>query len=214
MIAQHLSRSRGMSLVITLAFIVIITVLVVGLAEMVGISRMSAASFIERSQADQYARTAVETVIATLNAQTADPAKNWISQPGQIIAGQQQDNPATGTIDERKILSEVIPLHSGVAPEPVPANPVLHPPDLNVVTYRDPLTRVITNKQDAATGNPQEMKAAWIYIRKNGDLDFSQTPDTTLTENPIVGRYAYWTDDESSKINYNIAWGRRPGINL
>lgn len=69
------------------------------------------------------------------------------------------------------------------------------------------------------------MPARWIYVLRDGTLT---TPDTDYTppnggtgcswsgssstqtptkDNPIVGRIAFWTDDDSSKININTAGG-------
>jgi uncharacterized protein (TIGR02600 family) len=64
------------------------------------------------------------------------------------------------------------------------------------------------------------MPARWIYVLRDGTLTtgtangariswegtaaVSQRPSA---ENPIVGRIAYWTDDETSKVNINTAGG-------
>ncbi|MBE7157841.1 MAG: Verru_Chthon cassette protein A, partial [Rhodospirillales bacterium] len=77
--------------------------------------------------------------------------------------------------------------------------------------------------KDAARGyysssNPLPMPVKWIYVLQDGTwvtpasatntaATFSggaagQTPSST---NPIVGRVAFWTDDETSKVNINTA---------
>jgi Tfp pilus assembly protein PilX len=73
--------------------------------------------------------------------------------------------------------------------------------------------------------NPAPMPVRWLYILKDGSIVSPDAPATAnvLTfnnavdsmnhqnipsvANPIVGRIAYWTDDESSKININTAAG-------
>ena len=67
------------------------------------------------------------------------------------------------------------------------------------------------------------MQVDWIYVKQDGTLSRTLQPDNagnptayqwannplyTSDTTPVVGRYAYWADDESSKVNYNIAWGR------
>ncbi len=199
--------SKGMSLLIVLAFIVIISVLVVGFAESMRLLRPTAVSHLERARADQFARSGLERVIATLNQQTADTNRNWASQPGQLLVGSPVDDGSTA-VDERKVLSNVVPLHSGTA---VPSgDPVLAPPNLNVVTYRDPNSHLLTETLDAT--NVVAMPVAWIYVRQSGAIDTNSSPSLSASD-PIVGRYAYWADDESSKINYNIAWGRTGNTN-
>ncbi len=75
----------------------------------------------------------------------------------------------------------------------------------------------------SATNNPAPMPVQWLYLLKDGTLtspdqpaagtaattatwkatsDPSKIPTTT---NPIVGRIAFWTDDETSKLNVNTA---------
>jgi hypothetical protein len=56
------------------------------------------------------------------------------------------------------------------------------------------------------------MPVEWLYVLRDGSLG-SLDPDTLSysgqgnpsRSNPIVGRIAFWTDDESSKINVNTA---------
>ena len=76
------------------------------------------------------------------------------------------------------------------------------------------------------TTNPAPMPVRWLYILKDGAIispdspstasnqltflnavDATGAPDIPKVSNPIVGRIAYWTDDESSKININTAAG-------
>lgn len=68
------------------------------------------------------------------------------------------------------------------------------------------------------TANPAPMPVRWLYVLRDGTLT---TPDaggaTTATwassavnprpsaTNPIVGRVAFWTDDETCKLNINTA---------
>ena len=62
--------------------------------------------------------------------------------------------------------------------------------------------------------HPLPMPAAWIYVLRDGRLvmpvNVSGTQatfaaDAVTTDNPIVGRIAFWTDDESCKLNLNTA---------
>ncbi len=71
------------------------------------------------------------------------------------------------------------------------------------------------------TGNPAAMPVAWMYVLKDGTLttpsgsssdgrtaSWDSVSDTALKPsktNPIVGRFAFWTDDESCKLNVNTA---------
>lgn len=55
------------------------------------------------------------------------------------------------------------------------------------------------------------MPVEWLYVLKDGTLgslnaqdEFEGTAPATVA-NPIVGRVAFWTDDESAKVNINTA---------
>ena len=66
---------------------------------------------------------------------------------------------------------------------------------------------------DTAKKRPLPMPALWLYVLKDGRIvapssgsgpnaSFSNGP---TKDNPIVGRIAFWTDDESCKLNLNTA---------
>ena len=72
----------------------------------------------------------------------------------------------------------------------------------------------ITAAPGATNGQPVPMPVRWLYVTQNGSLVAATgTGNTTTisganaTTNPIVGRIAFWTDDETSKININTAAG-------
>ena len=59
--------------------------------------------------------------------------------------------------------------------------------------------------------NPAPMPVRWIYVLEDSTLvaptlsgGLVEVPGATQ-DNPIVGRVAFWTDDESSKVNVNTA---------
>lgn len=76
-----------------------------------------------------------------------------------------------------------------------------------------------TSRTDLAARVP--MPVRWMYVLKDGSLVTPTSSDTTKAtftagsgaggtpsptkDNPIVGRVAYWTDDDSNKININTA---------
>ena len=61
--------------------------------------------------------------------------------------------------------------------------------------------------------NPAPMPVQWLYLLERGQLvapgggPGSVTVAGASKDNPIVGRIAFWTDDETSKINVNTAGG-------
>ncbi len=201
-------RARGVALIITLFFLVLISIVTIGFLGSARIERSAAGSHFERMRAATLARDGVESVVAILRRETTDPNRNWISQPGALFV------PDPPPVDQKQLRQQVA-LSTGTPSDAFLASADarldLEPPELNVQTLVDqsPPTYLITDRRDASTGAPAELKLRWIYVRKDGVIyDTSETPVRTNKTNPIVGRFAYWADDESSKINYNIAWKR------
>ena len=59
--------------------------------------------------------------------------------------------------------------------------------------------------------NPAPMPVRWLYVLQDGQLVAATGTGSTATvagasaQNPIVGRVAFWTDDETCKVNINTA---------
>lgn len=207
------------ALIITLMFLVLIAVMILAMSDSVRVERGAAGSYINQTMANQMAERGIDHIVATLNKETADINRNWITQPGQLVLGAEQDDTST-PIDERRVLtgavldgtnpfaSKIVRLHSGTPSGAASSNPVLTPPNLNISTWANPGEHLITEKLDASTGNVVEMRVKWIYVREDGTLETDEAPSLTGTANPIIGRYAFWADDESTKVNLNLAWSR------
>lgn len=73
--------------------------------------------------------------------------------------------------------------------------------------------------------NPAPMPVRWLYVLRNGQIVPATGSNVTSAQisgasqdNPPVARIAYWTDDETCKVNINTAsegvfWDRPTGIN-
>lgn len=64
---------------------------------------------------------------------------------------------------------------------------------------------------DPITENPAAMPVQWLYILQDGSVRAMDPSTKTVPgatgENPIVSRVAFWTDDETCKVNINTAAG-------
>ena len=98
--------------------------------------------------------------------------------------------------------------------------PIIDPAVIGSVTG---LSINSTTGPTVVTGNTTTrrlpMPVRWLYVTQNGSIiAASGTGNTTTisganaTTNPIVGRIAFWTDDETSKININTAAGDLQGL--
>jgi uncharacterized protein (TIGR02600 family) len=70
----------------------------------------------------------------------------------------------------------------------------------------------IAGTTESSSNNRAPMPVKWIYVLKDGSLHPPTDPGAgTVTvkeataDNPIVGRIAFWADDETAKVNINTA---------
>ena len=222
---RHPSSQHGVALVITLFFIVLLTIVAVGFFDSARADRSAASAHLDRLRAATLAREGLEISVATLRRETTDKVRNWTSSPGVLVV---PEDPTSTSADQSRLKKEVW-LHSGLSDPARDAalDPVLRAPNLNIQTFDTASpTYLLTDQINATTNKVEEMKLLWVYVRRDGTYELpdptkpismtnlpNQSPSLTDKTNPLVGRFAYWTDDESSKVNYNLAWLRDPGLN-
>ncbi len=190
------SRGNGSALVITMMILVLVTVLAVGMMSLTRLERASARNTLDSVQARNFSdmaadhalallRDAVTAAEATAPAASAGGHKFWASQPGRITVFN-----ADGTMDaadSRDLFS------SAAAGEPSF--------DLNQAMFggKHP---ILPAQGNAAAPT---MAVQYVNVLKN--------PAGAATQaNPIMGRYAFWVDDESTKINLSTADGTQQGL--
>lgn len=171
-------RSGG-ALVLCLVMMVLMTIIILTAFTVVDLSGRLSKSRLDGFRASLMAREGVEAAVASLQVGTS--ASVWASAPGLLTV--------TRTPGANE---ESITLHSGFLSGTNGIN-------LNTGLFS------AQNEGSIATDTANKMTVDWIYARADG----SKGTDTSYNAtNQIVGRYAYWVDDESSKINLNTAWSR------
>ena len=89
--------------------------------------------------------------------------------------------------------------------------PILDPAALNVVEGFTETSGSSGVAKTTIQGNPAQipMPVRWLYVLRDGQLQAMDdtTGKVTLASgtNPIVGRIAFWADDETCKLNINTA---------
>jgi hypothetical protein len=171
----------------TLGILAIVTLLVIAFATSMRVENMASKNFNDAIKARELAQAAVDQAVATIRQSTQlrtnSPAvSTYVTFPGYAMTN-----------------------HNGVVGP--------------IALYSAPLSVDIVNMNDGfwITGqNPVEyppptapqMNVGWIYVDENGNVG-PTTPLSTPAV-PLVGRFAFWVDDEASKININTAWTRGP----
>lgn len=176
--------SKASALVVSLAFVVIITILVVGFATTARMERSLVESHAAKVQAGLFGAMGADIAAARIRTATATNV-GWVSQPGRIAYG------LTGTT------AEFVTLNSGTATLPLTPDVSV---DLNPPTL---ISGGGVISEDATLRLPVK----WIYVRENGSLilDPAVPPAYATGPSKIVGRFAFWTDDLSARINLNAA---------
>ena len=201
-------------MVISLIMVMLITILALGFVSTVRLDRSSARLHLNGIQADVLCQSAEEIALSRLVAVTAQPfqeypvaattTKGWISEPGRLVI------PPTAAGGS----PTVVDLSSGESNQTDDNLSVnLNPPLLSDST----LAQILP--PPSASQAPRELRVQWIYTRKDGTLDpASLTADSSAipaysATNPITGRFAFWVDDDSTKLNLNTAWIKDAAVN-
>ncbi|MCX7887129.1 MAG: hypothetical protein N3B01_07765, partial [Verrucomicrobiae bacterium] len=169
---RHRAGERGVALILTLAILVLVTMLVVAFAITMRVEHDVARNYSDHVRARHLAMAAVDEAVARLRLATPviNAMTNYVTMPGRILIRSYVSGNVTYTN---------IPLYS-VGTTNVYAG-------LNLGGRR--LINRFTSSQ---------IGVEWCnWVMPN-------TPRAGY--NRLYGRYAYWIDDEASKININVAY--------
>ena len=183
-------RADGVALIITLSLLVVATILVTGFLASMRTERQAAQAMANSLLTESIVQDAMQHATALLDNNIPQPVppgqppkpQNWIVSPGLLTK-------VTGA--------------DGTTPQYIPlsTNPdYLNPPTTNYVN----LNALIPTASPASyyiDATNEEVRATWVNVPQNPLAPAS-------ADNPIVGRYAFWMDDENAKINVNTAYGK------
>lgn len=190
---RHHRRNEGIALVLTLAILVIATILILGFASSMRTERQASASMASNETATLVIQAATDHAISILDRNIPQPVP-----PGGSIA-----NP-TNWIINPGLLTTI----QGTAPAiqiPLSSNPS--------ITYT-------STNQDAELNVPQLSGSGYTILPTSASMRVGWIPvlrDPTAppsAPNKLIGRYAFWVDDENSKINLNTAQGKPASLDF
>lgn len=226
---------RGMALLIVLGSLVFISALVVAFLSSTQTELKSSKMYAQGSTVKLLSNTAVNIVQAQIRTATTQSNKtSWASQPGAIRTFDDSgklakvyklyssSNMTVSTFNPKTEVEAYSAWDKNTARftdlnEPVNDNyPILNPNVLNSNGSSKVEGFALNNAPVATTKeNPNQapMPAEWLYVLKSGKIvaatDGSDENSVTISEasatDPIVARVAFWTDDETSKVNINTA---------
>ncbi len=224
---------RGVALVIVLGLLVIIVGLTVTFLSRVTVERSASASYAANATTRQFADTVVNLVEGQIRrASTLGGNVAWISQPGMIrtfgSGSSGSYSASANALLNFKLYSapDMITNSSDFSGDRPPANWAEKPglwTDLNSpvraiypILTPQPSTdgaeefSLASSVPGSTTEQPVPMPVRWLYVLENGNIVAPSSSGNTITvdgasNSPIVGRIAFWTDDETCKININTA---------
>lgn len=222
---------EGAALIIVLSCLVLLAALAIGLLNRVESDRASASAYRGSTLTRNLAEYAINVVMAQISSATkSDPTLAWASQPGAIrtysssgsalqniyklysspdmvvAAFPSSDTSLTGWANNSALYTDLnAPVVSGGRTN----YPILDPDATNSVQG------FAISGAPTTTSQPAPMPVSWLYVLEDGTLAAaaSSAGNNTVTvngataANPIVGRIAFWTDDDTCKININTASG-------
>jgi len=202
-------HQSGIALVLTLAMLVMITILIVAFTASMRTERQASASMANDVRARLFAQDAVAHAISILDRNIPQPVPpmtdaaslpsptNWIINPGLLTL--------IGTGGETDVPLSSNPTSAYTSG---PSDPNLNFRALRQNadgTYNFAILgngQILPNSTSYNSGTTSPpIQAAWINVLKDPSAPASAS-------NPIVGRYAFWMDDENAKINLNTAYGK------
>lgn len=229
------SRSQGFALVVVMLTLVLVSVMATLFLSSAMRERRASHLYSQGDEVRHLAETAVNRAMATIaqasrESETAGQPVSWTSQPGLIrtfdTSGSGRNVYKLYSWANRQMAAK--DFDPSAATERPPADWSGRPAqytDLN-----DPVNDVYPIVDPRAAGNVEgftidntdsivssashnaPMPVQWLYALADGTLvaptaagaDAVTVAGATET-NPIVGRIAYWADDETSKVNINTA---------
>ncbi len=216
-----------MALILVMFLLVLLSCLFMGYFSSITAERISAKNFAVTNETRMLAESAVNIVMSQIvEATTREPDAAWTSQPGMIRTFDADGKPlycyklyssnkmvVKGGFNARALASQEIPDDwSSRKGEFIDLNA----PSKRLTGWRYPIVDPAAAKQvEGFALDPKfevAMPVRWIYVLRGGQLTVGVPLGrgrlkiaAATTENPVVGRIAFWTDDETCKVNINTA---------
>jgi hypothetical protein len=196
---------------LTLAMIVLLALLIFGLVASMRTERETARAYNEETKVRWIADMALQDALAHLAAATPPitTTNTWIAAPGLIYQAQPgllTNAPLYNANTDKSNLVDAAKMQNNLNLNGLVCgvNATYSAPGYNYST--DWASQSNRTFYGQPTG--PYIAAGWVNIGENGNLP--GTTNANGSTNPIVGRYTYWMDPESCKVNLNRAGSRNP----
>ena len=175
-----LQDERGVALILTLAIITLVTLLMIAFAVSMRVENAASKNFNDLLKTRELAQGAIDQAVAAIR--NATPLRTASPLVTYVTA-------PDGAVTNNNGVTTAVQLFSAPTSSDTTnlnagfwitgQNPVEFPPSI-----------------------PPTINVGWIYVAEDG------TTGIGPLGKPLVGRFAFWVDDEASKININTAYQR------
>lgn len=211
-------KSSGFAIISVLLILTILTIMVVAFLQSMRIDRLTARAYLNKAAAESAARAGVADAINRVS--DAILEKNF-----HAIA---YHFPPTATADDAPFttvyggdFAQIFASSASTAPSYTylvsSADPSVPPDvsdsnkyiDINTLSSSSEVngwigSRVISSGLSAGAHERLMHRAEWIEVLSDPTLP-EQPDQNQANHNPVVSRFAYWIEDESSKVNFRIS---------
>jgi uncharacterized protein (TIGR02600 family) len=224
---KRVRAKSGMALILVLSLLVLLSALIIGYFATIMTERTSSRHYAVTTVTRQLADSALNIIMAQIHDATVRSGTAWSSQPGLIRTFDTRGNPSRAyklySSDEMTVDGkfDVRAAHDSEVPSDWAQRSAEYI-DLNAFAWsrgRKCYPILDANAAGAVEGFAADsrdgvaMPVRWIYVLKDGQLvkaaasggGKTVTVSAATKDNPVVGRIAFWTDDETCKININTA---------
>ena len=216
------ASARGFALVLVLSCLVLLLVVAAGLLGLAGTERRATKLYSGTIESQRLVERVVDIVTSQIQAATTEGTAtapvSWTSQPGMVRTF---SGSSASKIYKLYSWGELTRNATGFTSDAVPADWASKPAtftDLNAPVngsypILDPSAGVnglaITSAPGATATQAAPMPVKWLYMLKDGSLvspsDTGGVAGADRADREIVARVAFWTDDETCKVNINTA---------
>jgi type II secretory pathway pseudopilin PulG len=187
-----MKKQQGFSLVIVLLGVVVLAIIFVAFATNMGFEQRISSNAAAAQMADLHVRSAVSHAMGLLEANIPRP----------VPPGESTQSPTAWATSPGLLL-----LHQGQSTEqrlPLSTNPNAEHAPQNTAAN---LNQRLSDGTFPIIPSGEPLRVEW----RNVTADINAGPSA---DNPIVARYAFWIDDESTKISVNTAQGKPTQLRL
>lgn len=224
---------RGVALIVVLGSLIFLSALMLAFLSSVKTELVVSKAYADNNAIGSLVNSSVNIVMGQVRqATTASPTNCWTSQPGLIrtfnVSGAADQSYKLYSSDVMQVNGALDPLAEAAAlaqwAQQTAVYTDLNQPSSGSFPILDPTASgpvqgfSVTGAPTTATQSIP-MPAKWLYVLKDGTLAAPDDPGAASTTtatfnnstnkpaagNPIVGRIAFWTDDETCKVNVNTA---------